>query len=586
MSASLQNIRRRLRAMRSFSATGEEWSDKLKLAVAGLARHRPFGRDSLYGRLGLFLSGSQPARVAAAGGQRIGLNLTRTDEAMIFEEIFIDHTYPMEKVPFVPDVVIDCGAFSGMFTLLARARFPSARFIAFEPEPKNITRVRENFALNTADVEFVTAAVGTSDGTINFSGAGFGGHVTGEGEANSISVQLVSLANLLRQIQPVRLLLKLDVEGSEREILPDILPLLPPDTVIFLETHHAEDECQRYLQPCIAAGFTHELIRNRHALSEPTLFLERMLVRHIPVERHFCTYFDSNYSAMGLALYHSLRRHHPFFRLWVLCLDDDCHALLTRLALPGLEPIRMADFEEGDTALLAAKANRRRIEYSFTFTPSLPLYLLRKNPGIDLITYVDSDLYFFSSPGPMFSSLGRNSIGIIPHRFSPENAHLAENGIYNVGWLSFRRDESGLACLQWWRERCLEWCYLQHSEGRYADQKYLDQWPKLFKGVVEITLPGANLAMWNVGGHRLSRNGWGVKVNRHPLIFFHFHGLRRPYRALFNLSTAYYRVTASHVLLWIFSPRTSANSSAWNKSRGFIAVPVAMPPRRAKCPFA
>ena len=551
----LRRLRRRMHTVLAFARTGQHWNDKFVLALAGLARHRPFGDNSPYARLGRMLTPGMAPRVTAAGGQRISINLSRLEEPMIFEEIFVDHTYPIEKVPFNPDLVVDCGAFCGMFSLLALSRFPTARFVAFEPEPHNFSRLSRNLALNDAHVEAIAAAVGTSDGTVQFSGAGFGGHMTAGGESNAITVRLLSLARQLREWQPARLVLKLDVEGAEREILPDILPLLPPQTVIFLETHHEEAECQRYLQPFLAAGFTHQLVRNRLAENEPTLFLERMLVRHQPEVRQFCTYFDSNYSAMGLALYHSLSRQRISFQLWVLCLDQACHDLLARLALPGIRPILLEDFERGDDALRAAKANRNTIEYYFTCTPSLPLYILRHNPDIDLITYVDADLFFYGDPEQVFASIGRKSIAIIPHRFSAALAHLRENGIYNVGWLTFRRDATALACLQWWRERCLEWCYLQQEPGRYADQKYLDDWPARFANVAVLRLNGANLAMWNVSSHHLTLQDGRVKVDGQPLIFFHFHGFRRPRPWLFNLSTAYYRVTSSHALLWgVFVP--------------------------------
>lgn len=555
MIAALQRLRRRLRTVLAFAATGQHWNDKCALALAGLARHRPFGDDSPYARLGRMLTPEMAPRVTAAGGQRISIDLGRLAEPMIFEEIFIDRTYPIEKVPFVPDVVIDCGAFCGMFSLLARSRFPTARFIAFEPEPHNFLRLSRNLALNPAGIEAIPAAVGTTDGTVRFSGEGFGGHISTGGEDNSIAVRLVSLAKLLRELQPQHLVLKLDVEGAEREILPDILPLLPAQTVIFLETHHEEAECQRYLQPCLAAGFTHQLVRNRLAENEPTLFLERMLVRHHVEVRHFCTYFDSDYTAMGLALYQSLRKHCAAFELWVLCLDAGCHAMLTRLALPGIHPILLEDFERGDAALLVAKANRTSVEYYFTCTPSLPLYLLRLHPEISQITYLDSDLYFYDNPDLVFAAIGQKSIAIIPHRFSPDIADMEENGIYNVGWLSFRRDATALACLEWWRARCLEWCHLRQEPGRYADQKYLDAWPARYPDVAVLQLKGANLAMWNVSRHHLRLRDGRILVDDEPLVFFHFHGLRRPQPWLFNLSTGYYRVRSTHALMWgIFVP--------------------------------
>jgi hypothetical protein len=94
------------------------------------------------------------------------------------------------------------------------------------------------------------------------------------------------------------------------------------------------------------------------------------------VTRYFCTYFDRNYLPRGLALYQSLRRHCPAFKLWVLCMDRISHEALTRLELPDVHAIALADYERDDKALLEAKQNRTLIEYYFTCSPSLPLFIL------------------------------------------------------------------------------------------------------------------------------------------------------------------------------------------------------------------
>src|ERR1700692_5014180 len=60
----------------------------------------------------------------------------------------------------------------------------------------------------------------------------------------------------------------------------------------------------------------------------------------IMAKRVYCTYFVHNYLSRGVALYHSLQRHAPDSRLWVLCLSDACHQILTTLDLPNLIPER------------------------------------------------------------------------------------------------------------------------------------------------------------------------------------------------------------------------------------------------------
>ena len=241
----------------------------------------------------------------------------------------------------------------------------------------------------------------------------------------------------------------------------------------------------------------------------------------------FCCYFDHRYFDKGVAMYRSLLAHCQDARLWVLCLSDECHRALSQVALPALTPVRLADFEAGNAALAAAKADRSLIEYYFTCTASLLDWVLQHEASVEVLTYLDSDLYFFSDPAPIFDAFEGHSTLIIGHRFPPALADRGIYGKYNVGWLSFRRDANGLACLAWWRDRCLEWCYDRLEEDRFADQKYLDRFEELFDGVLVLDHPGANLAPWNLAGHRVEAVGEQVLVDGAPLIFYHFHQFRR-----------------------------------------------------------
>ena len=175
--------------------------------------------------------------------------------------------------------------------------------------------------------------------------------------------------------------------------------------------------------------------------------------------------------------------------------------------------------------------------------------MLNHWPAVDLITYLDADLFFFASPAPLFEELGTGSIGIIAHRFSPYMRKHEVHGIYNVGWLSFRRDDHALACLGWWRNKCIEWCHDRIEDDRFADQKYLDDWPARFRHVVVLGHRGANLAPWNLNNYRLySPDGKTVMVDDEPLIFFHFHRLTRIRPWLYDPDWTTYRVAPSTVL--------------------------------------
>jgi hypothetical protein len=243
---------------------------------------------------------------------------------------------------------------------------------------------------------------------------------------------------------------------------------------------------------------------------------------------HFCTYFDSRYLSRGLALYSSLRRCCSSFELFVLCLTAECHSALESLALPNLTALRLEDLEAYDPELCRVKKQRAEIEYYFTCGPALMAWLLERDPAIEVLTYLDADLYFYQDPKPIFDAFEGFSTLIVPHNFSAGNERERIFGLYNVGWISFRADEDGFACLRWWRRSCLEWCRDVPEEGRYADQKYLEQFPAKFARVQITDHPGINLAPWNIDNYRFVVGpDKQLFVDDRPVIFFHFHGLRR-----------------------------------------------------------
>lgn len=237
---------------------------------------------------------------------------------------------------------------------------------------------------------------------------------------------------------------------------------------------------------------------------------------------HYCTYFDSNFLPQGLVLADSLVRHDPAGVLWVLALDEQAATVLNRLERSNVRVVGLAELESADRRLAALKPERTGADYIFTLSPCWPRHLLRDRPEIDRITYVDADMMFFSSPRAVFDEMGGSSILLCGHDFPGFLRHYEQHGRYNVGILSWRRDASGIACLDWWRERCLEWCHDRVEPTRYAEQKYLEEWPVHFAGVVECRNPGVNLAPWNWMNHRCDVRPGGVIVDKRPLVVFHF----------------------------------------------------------------
>lgn len=254
---------------------------------------------------------------------------------------------------------------------------------------------------------------------------------------------------------------------------------------------------------------------------------------------HFCTLFDSNYLLKGVAMLRTLKQHCPEAHVHVLCMDEQTREILGQLNLPHVSCIALAEVE--DVELLAVKPSRSMAEYCWTLSPCLPWCVLQRNPEIGFITYLDADLYFYSPVQPLFDEIGDASIAIIEHRYAPQLQHLEVNGRFCVEWVSFRRDEDGMACLSRWREQCIEWCFYRFEDGRMGDQKYLDKWPAQYKSVHILQHAGAGIAPWNYAQYRFDACAkGGITVEGEPLIFYHFHQFQLLSNGSFDRLSSYY----------------------------------------------
>ncbi len=246
---------------------------------------------------------------------------------------------------------------------------------------------------------------------------------------------------------------------------------------------------------------------------------------------NYCTLFDKGFLNRGLALHDSLMRNVPKpFKLFILCMDSVSYDILQKMNLENVVLITLEDFEKKEPDVAASKSNRTLEEYCWTLGSCFTHFVMKNytNPAGDnseLVIYVDADLYFYSPIQPIFDLFGNNSTLIIPHNL-PESRKQKEESVgkYNVGMLIFRNDEDGRACLKWWRDKCVEWCYNKIEPERFGDQKYLDYFEAKFKGVYILTHKGSNLAPWCIKNFigKIKRVGDRVIIDGEPLIFFHF----------------------------------------------------------------
>lgn len=262
----------------------------------------------------------------------------------------------------------------------------------------------------------------------------------------------------------------------------------------------------------------------------------------------YCTLFDRNYITRGLALYGSLLRHRKEFKLVVLCLDGTTLDVLTTLALPNLELVPMSVLEESDPELRRARTQRTMVEYYFTCKPVLMKFIAESSDA-RWITYLDSDLFYFSDPLSLEREYAGCSVALTPHRFPERLSERNQFGRFNAGWVSASCSEEGRRFIDWWRARCIEWCRLEVQDDRFGDQKYLDRVPALFSDVAVLDHGGANLAPWNLDGRNIYQSEDGLAVDGKPLVFFHFHGVRKVLGKLYDSGLREYQVPLSAQLL-------------------------------------
>lgn len=239
---------------------------------------------------------------------------------------------------------------------------------------------------------------------------------------------------------------------------------------------------------------------------------------------HFVTLFDNNFLPIGLCLHASLLEHGHPFHLWILCMDELAEQNLQKLALLHVSLIPLREIE--DARLLEVKPARSRGEYCWTLTPFTPQFVFDRNPEVKQVTYLDADMFFFASPKLLldeFEHSGKQVL-ITEHAYDPRYERFGRarrGGRFCVQFITFKRSLEAEKIMRWWQDRCLEWCYARVEEGKFGDQKYLDQWPELFGSEVHIlSQKEKTLAPWNVAYYEKLGHGQVTPI------FYHFHGFR------------------------------------------------------------
>jgi FkbM family methyltransferase len=195
-----------------------------------LARHLayllPRGRATLVRRLAR-LTGAPSQFNARIQNLTFGIDLhERVSRTLyLFRDFEADVTALLLSLLKPGDTMLDVGANFGYFSLLAAQRLgPSGRVLAFEPDPRNIARLRANLQVNgITNVTVIPKAVYDQAGTLTLNLAtddednlGSSSLIAAGHGRQPLEVPVVRLDDLLpaEGIEHVELV-KMDIEGAE-----------------------------------------------------------------------------------------------------------------------------------------------------------------------------------------------------------------------------------------------------------------------------------------------------------------------------------------------------------------------------------
>ena len=164
----------------------------------------------------------------------------RTSDVALFEEIIVNKEYEFEPIR-EPSVLVDAGANIGLTSVYFANKFPRSKIIAIEPETGNFEMLCKN-AARYPNIVPVQAALWKSDTLVDLKdpGSGAWGFRADErtSDASSSAVRGVTVDTLMREHQLTHIdVLKIDIEGSEKEVFETCAPWIDQVDAIIIELH-------------------------------------------------------------------------------------------------------------------------------------------------------------------------------------------------------------------------------------------------------------------------------------------------------------------------------------------------------------
>jgi FkbM family methyltransferase len=167
----------------------------------------------------------------------------RTTDVWLCQQILVDTQYDC-NLTIPPRAIVDAGANIGLASIFYANKYPEAKIIAVEPEPSNFEMLRKNVSLYP-NVVPIQAALWNKKKELHCSAIASGDHAYQVGEkhasyhdAGCNTVSGFSVRDLMTDFGIQRIdLLKVDIEGSEKEVFQDSESWIGHVGVIAIEIH-------------------------------------------------------------------------------------------------------------------------------------------------------------------------------------------------------------------------------------------------------------------------------------------------------------------------------------------------------------
>jgi len=183
----------------------------------------------------------------------------QSSDAVALYEVLVTQEYALTTLLHSPAFIVDGGANVGMASLYFLNQYPTARVIAVEPDAANLELCRMNLAPYGNRVTLIHGAIWKSEGRLTLE-TGQQEWVSRVREDESGSIEAFTMQSLIARGDGKVDLLKLDIEGSEREVFgPDAQEWLPSVQNIAIELH-GEDHKARFFAALM--GYRYDLSLN------------------------------------------------------------------------------------------------------------------------------------------------------------------------------------------------------------------------------------------------------------------------------------------------------------------------------------